>query len=357
MKKRVLAVFAVVVLTISLLAGCAKKEEATTEATTETTTEATTETVAETTTEATAEVAEPAEEKVYKVAIILDSTIADGGWGAACYNAMVAAAAESTFETQYTDGLKSADFASTMRSYCDLGFDLIFAPGNQYSDAVKEVALDYPDVKFALLNGVVETENITSLLPDAKQIGYLAGALAGLMTKTNSLGFVGGMELDTTKMKLASYEAAAKAVNPDVQVYSAYAGSFSDTAKGKEIADSMISLNDVDVMFGDASAVDSGVREVLANFEGKYDIGQPSDLLKTQQSDVVICSVVTDNATMIKICMEDVKNGTYGNKTIYGNLTNGGLSVGTFSDKVPADIQAKYMEIVATIEAGTFIQE
>lgn len=349
MTKKIFTLALAVIFTLIIVTGCATKtvETASTETSVETAS-------GDTKTEATTEPA--AEKKTYKVAIILDSTIADGGWGAACYNAMVAAAEQTGFETQYTDGLKSADFASTMRSYCDLGFDLIFAPGNQYSDAVKEVAGDYPDVKFALLNGVVESDNITSLLPDAKQIGYLAGSLAGLMTETNSLGFVGGMELDTTKMKLASYEAAAKAVNPDVQVYSAYAGSFSDTAKGKEIAESMISLNNVDVMFGDASAVDSGVREVLANYPGKFDIGQPSDLLKTQQSDVVICSVVTDNATMIRICMEDVMNNTYGNKTIYGNLSNGGLSVGTFSDKVPADIQAKYLEIVKSIEQGTFIQ-
>lgn len=332
-------------LVLALLVGCGAKEEAVVTKTSDASEK-----------EVVSEESDVEEVKTYKVAMILDSTISDGGWGAACYNAMIDGAAESGFETQYTDGLNSADFAGTMRSYCDLGFDMIFAPGNQYSDAVKEVALDYPDVDFALLNGTVEADNIVSLLPDAEQIGYLAGALGGLITETNSLGFIGGMELDTTKVKLASFEAAVKAVNPDAEVYSAYAGSFSDTAKGKEIAASMISLNDVDVMFGDASAVDSGVREVLADYENKYDIGQPSDLLATQESSVIINSVVTDNATMIKICMEDVKNDTYGNKTIYGNLSNGSLSVGTFSEAVPAEIKEQYLKIVEEIKEGTFIQ-
>src|SRR5690606_16274144 len=115
------------------------------------------------------------------------------------------------------------------------------------------------------------------------------------------------------------------------------------------IADSMVTLNDVDVMFGDASAVDSGAREALANDEERYDIGQPSDLLASQKSDVVISSVVTDNATMIKLTMEDLKKGPYGNKAIYGNLDNGALSAGTFSDAVPADIQAEYLAIVEKI--------
>lgn len=295
--------------------------------------------------------------KTYKVAMISDSPISDGGWGAACYNAMVTAAKEKGFETQYSDGLKTADFAQSIRSYADLGYDLIFAPGNQYSDAVKEVAKDYPDVHFALLNGTVETNNIVSLLPDAEQIGQMAGALAGLMSKTNNIGFIGGMELDTTKTKLANYEAAAKVANPNIQVASAYAGSFSDTAKGMEIANSMITSKNVDVMFGDASAVDSGARQALASHENTYDIGQPSDLAKDDKSGMVISSVLTDNATMVKLCMDDVINGKFGNKTIYGNIENGCLSVGTISNKVPQDVKTKYLEIVDKIKAGTFIKK
>lgn len=295
--------------------------------------------------------------KTYKVAMISDTSISDGGWGAACYNAMVTAAKEKGFENQYSDGLKTADFAQSIRSYADLGYDLIFAPGNQYSDAVKEVAKDYPNVHFALLNGTVETENIVSLLPDAEQIGQMAGSLAGLMSKTNNIGFIGGMELDTTKTKLANYEAAAKAVNPNIQVSSAYAGSFSDTAKGMEIANSMITSKNVDVMFGDASAVDSGARQALASHPNTYDIGQPSDLAKDDKSGIVISSVLTDNATMVKLCMDDVINGKFGNKTIYGNIENGCLSVGTISDKVPQDVKTKYLEIVDKIKAGTFIKK
>jgi basic membrane protein A len=348
MKQKVFAFILVLAMVMTALTGCASPKEAEKEPVVKdsSASEAAPTTAAE----------EATPETVYKVAMICDSSIADGGWGAACYNAMLAAAEQNSFETQYTDGLTSADFSSSIRSYCDLGFNLIFAPGNQYTDAVKEVSVDYPNVYFALLNGTVESSNVVSLLPDAKQIGYMAGALAGLMSKTNSIGFIGGMELDTTKTKLACYEAAAKAINPELQVVSAYANSFSDSAKGKEIADSMITTSDVDVMFGDASAVDSGAREALANYEGRYDIGQPSDLLKTQTSNVIISSVVTDNAALIGLCMSDLKAGTYGNKTIYGDLSNGCLSVGTFSDAVSEEIKTQYLDIVEKIKEGTFIQ-
>ncbi|MEG2222646.1 MAG: BMP family protein, partial [Oscillospiraceae bacterium] len=203
-----------------------------------------------------AEPAAPAEgdaapAKVYKVAMICDSSISDGGWGAACYSAMVAAAEAKGWETKVTDSIDVAAYADTIDSYCQLGFDMIFAPGNQYTDATKQVAANYPDICFALLNGTKDdvSDNIMAILPDADQIGYMAGALAGLMTKTNVLGFIGGVEIDTTKAKLAGYEAAAKVVNPDITVKSAYAGGFSDTAKGMELAKGMIGEK-ADVFFG-----------------------------------------------------------------------------------------------------------
>lgn len=307
--------------------------------------------------------AQPAEapqaDKVYKVAMICDSNISDGGWGAACYNAMVTAAEARGWEHMYTDSIDVSAYVEAMTSYCALGYDMIFAPGNQYSDAVKEVAAEYPEVYFAVLNGneALPTDNITSVLPNADQIGYIAGAMAGLMSKSNTLGFIGGMELDTTKAKLAGYEAAAKAINPSIKVLSAYAGSFNDTAKGMELASSMISEG-ADVFFGDASAVDSGARQAIdsANGSGEikiFDIGQPADLLG--QNPCVITSVVTDNAGMLALCMEAVENGTFGNAVVYGTLENGCLAPGKINeDLVPADVAAKYLDLVKQMTAGTF---
>lgn len=303
--------------------------------------------------------AEPAADKVYKVAMICDSSISDGGWGAACYNAMVTAAESRGWEHMYTDSIEVSAYVESITSYCALGYDMIFAPGNQYSDAVKEVAAEYPDVYFAVLNGneALPTDNITSVLPNADQIGYLAGAMAGLMSKSNVLGFIGGMELDTTKAKLAGYTAAAQAINPDIKVLSAYAGSFNDTAKGMELAASMISEG-ADVFFGDASAVDSGARQAIDNANGSgeiaiFDIGQPADLLG--QNPCVITSVVTDNAGMLALCMEAVENGTFGNAVVYGTLENNCLAPGKFNEElIPAETQAKYLELVEQITAGTF---
>lgn len=290
----------------------------------------------------------------YKVAMLVNSSISDGGWGASCYQAMADAAERSGWEHAVTDNVQTSDYATVMTDYADQGYHLIFAPGNEYTDAVEQVAADYPDVNFCLLNGTLEKDNITSVLPDAKQIGYMAGALAGLMTESGNIGFIGGMELDTTKDKLDCYKAAAQKVNPDIQVQSAYAGSFDDSAKGKEIASSMISTYNVDIMFGDASAVDTGAREALADAGSRYGIGQPGDLGSADDK-VILCSVVTDNAALVEECMKDVEAASYGNKTIKGDLSNGCLSVGTFSNLVTQEVKEEYMGLIEQIKDGSFI--
>ncbi|MFP3155385.1 BMP family protein [Lachnospiraceae bacterium ZAX-1] len=292
----------------------------------------------------------------YTVAMISDTSVSDGGWGSSCYQAMLDAAKEAGWETVFSDGVAASDYATAITEYCEQGCQLIFAPGNQYSDAVDQVSEDFPDTYFCLLNGTIEKDNVTSVLPNATQIGYMAGALAGLLDKTGNVGFIGGVELDTTKEKLECYTAAAKKVNPDIQVQSAYAGSFDDSAKGKEIASSMVSTYDVDVFFGDASAVDSGAREAIKGQEGRFGVGQPGDL-GGADDEVIANSVVTDNAALVLACIKDVEAGTYGNKTIEGDLENGCLSIGTFSTKlVPQDIQTQYEEIVEQIKAGEFIK-
>ena len=294
--------------------------------------------------------------KMLKIAMVANASIADGGWTTACYRAMVTASEKNGYESAYSENVPQSDYFTMFKQYADLGYELIFAPGGQYADSIKELAPLYPNTNFILLNGTLkDIPNVTNVMPDAKQIGLFAGALAGLQTKTNSIGFIGGIELDTTKTKLASYEAAAKKVNPAVSVTHAYAGAFDDSAKGKEIATSMVSTMNVDVMFGDASAVDAGAREGLKTGTNRYAIAQPGDFLK-DDPETIITSICTDNSALIDVCMKDVAAGTFGNKTVYGDLNNGCLTLGEFGKNCPAEVKAAFLKVVEEIKNGTFIQ-
>jgi len=308
--------------------------------------------------------------KTYKVAMICDSTIADGGWGAACYNAMVAAAEKNGWETAFTDGIAQNEYYDSIASYCDLGYDMIYAPGSQYTDAVLQAADTYPNVAFALLNGAANVpekaanKNVSSLLPNAQQIGWIAGALAGLMTESGTIAFIGGMELDTTKQKYEAFGEAAKYVaakeGKEVKLLDCvYAGSFSDTAKGIEFAKAMIEQG-ADVFFGDASSVDSGARQAIdeantaAGAVKIYDIAQPADSLG--QNECIICSQVTDNSAMVSASMEAVAAGKFGGEVLYGTIQNGALSAGKINALVPVEIQTKYNEYLKQMTDDTFMK-
>ena len=307
----------------------------------------------------------------YKVAMICDASINDGGWGANAYSALVKAAESNGWYFDVTDSVSQSQYYNAIKKYCALGYNLIYLPGNQYTDAALQAAEEYPNIAFALLNGskqvpfMAKNGNVSSLQPDPRQIGWIAGALAGLMTKSGKVAFIAAMELDTTKEKILGFKEAAEFVGKQegktIELLSVpYANSFSDTPKGKEFATELI-YQGADVFFGDASAVDSGAREAIddANTAAGsikiYDIGQPADILG--QNPCIICSQVTDNSAMIVASMEAVEAGTFGGNTVYGTLENNTLSAGAInSDLVPAEIVEKYNAYLQQMMDGTFMK-
>ena len=195
-------------------------------------------------------------------------------------------------------------------------------------------------------------------------MGWIAGALAGLMTKSGTVAFIGAMELDTTLGKYNGFkEAAAYVGQQEGKTVSTldvvYSGDFSAADKGIEFAKAMIDQG-ADVFFGDASAVDSGARQAIDEANAAsgsvsiYDIAQPSDLLG--QNECIIGSQVTDNASLVGLCMEAVEDGSFGGEVIYGTLQNGALSAGALSDLVPADVQEKYQGYLDQMVDGSFMQ-
>lgn len=304
----------------------------------------------------TAQVEEPASEATGeskpKVAIVFETAIADGGWAASNYEAMMAAAEELGFETAYTENIALADFVSVYRDYANMGYDLILCPGGQYQDAMLEVGQDYPDVNFLLIDTALDEypDNISSTSFDYVQLGFLRGVIAGAQTVTKSVGAVNGME-NANDVVVTNYEEiGAKFVDPDIAFTYAYVGNFTDVAKGKEIAASMISTQNVDVIINYAGAPDFGAREACRE-AGVWAIAQPDDIQDTDP-DVILTSVVSSFTHLIKIAMQEVMDGTYGGKEIVGNAENGAISIGRIGDMVEKEDQDYILDIYEQVKSG-----
>lgn len=137
-----------------------------------------------------------------------------------------------TFEIQ--ESQTQADYVPNLTLGAEAG-QLTVAVGALLSDAVAEVAPQFGDRSFALLDGVVEEPNVFSIVFREQEGGFLAGVLGGLASQTGILGVVGGIRVPPVERYEVGFRAGVQSVNPNAQVLVSYAESFEDPALGKEL--------------------------------------------------------------------------------------------------------------------------
>src|SRR6266446_2960997 len=139
-----------------------------------------------------------------------------------------------------------------MRAFAERGYDLIIGVGFAQAPIMELVAKDYPNIHFAIIDGVSQLPNVASLVFKEHEGSYLVGVLAAKTTKTNVLGFVGGMDIPLIHRFEKGYEEGAKSVNPNVQIVQNYVGvtdaAWNNPGKGKELSLAQISKG-ADVIF------------------------------------------------------------------------------------------------------------
>ncbi|WP_293819880.1 BMP family protein [uncultured Parolsenella sp.] len=308
--------------------------------------------------------------KKYKVAMIMSGTVTDGGWDQGHYESLKRAIeSHPNWEMlEPKENTADADAATAAQSYVDMGVNLIIGNGNQFVSTWAEVASDAadsnPNVNFLITNTNADElsdfqslDHVMTVLPNFKQTGACAGVVAGLMTKTKSIGFIAGMKLPSSTKKYSAFLAAAQKIEPSITGQYNFEAGFTDASFGTKMAEQWINSNNVDVMWGDASAVDNGVRQALeaAGGDTHFDIAQPIDIVGSDQPTVIV-SIITD--WMIGSAMDKVEDGSFGGgDSLEANMGNGGISLGKFSDKVPADVQEKVKGYLDEIKADTFITD
>jgi basic membrane protein A len=168
-----------------------------------------------------------------------------------------------------------------LRTLADAGFNPVIGVGFVYSLPVNKVSKEYPKVKFAVVDGFAEGPNVTDLVFTPEQGSYLVGVAAGLKTKTNKLGFVGGVRGPVIDPFLAGFQAGVKAVNPAAKVDAKWLSdkaddkAFKNSAGGKTAATALYD-GGADIVFHAAGLSGAGVFEA-ATAADKWAIGVDSD--------------------------------------------------------------------------------
>ena len=295
--------------------------------------------------------------KTYNIAMITDvAGVNDQSFNQSAWEGLKRAEKDLGVNVKYLESKQDADYVTNVEQLVDEEADLIIGVGSKLASVIEKSAKDYPKQKFVLVDDTYETipENVETILFNAEQSAYLVGLIAAKMTKTNKVGFIGGMDISVINTFKYGYLAGVNAGNADCDISSQYANSFTDQAKGKAIANQMMN-NGVDTIFTAGGDVGTGAIEAIKE-ANKYAIGVDRD-----QSDLAPNNVITSAIKRVDIGVyETVKNyvdGKFegGKSTTYGLKENAVGISDTTSNLVPQDVLNYVNEQKEKIQKGEIV--
>jgi len=252
---------------------------------------------------------------------------------------------------------RDEEYIPNLSKFAREGRNIIWGIGFKFEKAIPDVANQFPDSYFGIVDsnlGGKIPKNVTAVTFKEEEGSFLVGVVAGMTTKTNKVGFIGGITSPLIKKFEAGYIAGVKAANPNVEVVSAYAESFTDATKGRSLAQNMYNSG-VDIIYHASGGVGKGLfDEVKTREKGKFwAIGVDMDQ-SSLAPDHTLTSMVkrVDNAVfdITKQLKENkLKKGT---QVVYGLKENGvGLAENT-SKHVSEDVLKKVEELKQKIING-----
>lgn len=299
---------------------------------------------------------EPTEEMMEEdlsLAMVTDEAgLGDQGFNDAAWEGMTQAEEEFGAEIKVVESREQAQYVPNFSTLAEQGEDLIVGVGFLLRDAMEEVAPQFPDTHFALVDTCVDSPNVACILFEEHEGSFLVGAIAGLMTETDVVGFVGGRESDLLKKFEAGYKAGVMTTNPDAEVLVSYTGTFADPAKGKEMANAQYDQG-ADVIYEVAGLSGTGVIDA-AKDRDQYVIAvdrdknylAPENVLTSMLKDVG--EGVYQTAKMV--AEDDFEGGEYR----YG-VAEGGIGFATTGDLMPPEVVALAENLRQQIIDGTLV--
>lgn len=198
----------------------------------------------------------------FKVALLTPGPISDKSWNGGAYEGLMAIKDSLGADVSHIQTKTPAEFEENFRQYGAKGFNLVFGHGFEFQDAALRVAPDFPNTVFITTSGTSVAKNVGGAEFAFEEASYLAGMVAGRMTKSNVLGMIGGTELPPVKRSFEAFEQGARSVNPNIKVVVSYIGNWDDVSAGKEQAIAQISRG-VDIIFQNADAAGLGVFQAV----------------------------------------------------------------------------------------------
>ncbi|HSY82579.1 MAG TPA: BMP family protein [Gemmatimonadaceae bacterium] len=259
----------------------------------------------------------------FKVALLTPGPISDQAWNAGAYNGLLRIRDSLGAEISNVQTKTPAEFEENFRQYATQGYALVIGHGFEFQDAAERVSPDFPQTVFIVTSGDRNGPNFTGINFAFQDGAYLAGIAAGAITRSNTIGVIGGTELPPVKTSFDAFAKGAQAINPNVKVLTSYIGNWEDVSAGREQALAQIGQG-ADVIFQNADAAGLGVFQAVKESQDKsqdksvYIIGANSDQ-NSLAPNVTLGSVVIDLPHALLMIAREVKNGLFISRPItYG---------------------------------------
>ncbi len=302
--------------------------------------------------------------KTFTVGIVLDiGGVNDKSFNHLAYTGMLNAEKAFGIKGSYIASQEETQYVPNLTHFAQLHPNLVIATGSLMSEAIYQVAKQYPNQKFAIIDGFptpdfvkkVHLPNVANLIFREQQSGYLVGVIAGLMEKQhvgaakhNVIGYMGGLPVPAVVRYEAGYKAGAKSVDPGIKVLGGYAQSFTDQSRANEIGRTQISQG-ADILFAVAGGAGLGYL-AAAQQAGKYGIGVDAD--QHYLGKYILTSAVKHVEVSVFDVIRDLIHGKFKSGDHIFNVQNGGTGFGTTSPVVPASIVAQANKVLALMKAG-----
>jgi simple sugar transport system substrate-binding protein len=318
------------------LAGCGKKEEAAPPA------------------PAPAAAPAPAKPEPLKIAFAYVGPVGDGGWTFAHDNARKALEKEfgDRIVTSFVEKVpEAADAERVFRDMVGQGHKLIFGTTFGYMEPMLKVAADSPDVKFEHATGYKQAANMRTYDSRTYEGAYMAGVIAGKMTKSHTLGVVGSIPIPEVIRNINSFTMGAQSVNPKVKTKVVWVNEWFNPPKETEAAQSLINQG-ADVLFQNTDS--SAVLQTAAKNQ-KLAFGWDSDMTAYAPEAHLASAIINWAPYYIKATREALEGSwTSGGNTWWG-VKEGAIDIVSISDKVPAETKEQIEKIKAGLKDGSFV--
>lgn len=265
-------------------------------------------------------------EKKLVVGIVFDTGgVNDQSFNASANEGIKRAVAELGIEEKILESKAVKDYEDNLNSMVDQGCDLVIGIGINMQEAMQRASKANPDAKFAIVDAVVEEPNVRSLLFNEEQGSFLVGYLAGKMTKTNKIGFVGGQQIDLILKFFSGYAAGAKTANPNVEILpEKFTGDWNNVDVAKATATQLFGSG-ADIVFHAAGKAGLGVINA-AKEQGKWAIGVDSDQDHIAEGRVLTSMVKRVDEAVFQT-IKDLKEGNFSAGAKVYDLKAGGVGI------------------------------